>query len=57
MSALNIALTSKCKMIVLHKTVQEESVFYTQKGNREDGAACTRGQLIYLPQVHENLEF
>jgi len=56
-SALNIALTSTCKTIVLLNTFLAECVFYTQKGNREDGAACSCGQLIYLSQVQENLEF
>jgi len=56
MSVLNIALTSTGKTIVLHNTDLAECVFCTQKGNREDGAACSCGQLIYLSQVQENIE-
>jgi hypothetical protein len=34
-----------------------ECVFYTQKCNREDGAACACGQLICLSQLQEDLDF
>jgi hypothetical protein len=54
---IKIALISMCKTIVFHNTVLAECVFDTQRGNGEDGAACACGQLIYLPQVQENLEF
>jgi len=39
------------KTIVLHNTFLAECVFYTQKGNRENGTACACGQHIYLLQV------